>query len=153
MASGVVANDTLYINMTVSDLVLKLREAEAEKMELKGQVEKKQREIESLKKRVKKSLEDAMKREKKIGKLKNETRKLVEENLRNEEIWMKKSISQSSYHLCLFLFVPPASRSLGSGQYLRNMEEDDLDISVSSTSSSEASESDTLHHCHKKSKT
>ncbi|KAF7808612.1 uncharacterized protein G2W53_035355 [Senna tora] len=41
MASRAIANDTLYMNMTLSNLISKLREAEVEKMKLKGEVEKK----------------------------------------------------------------------------------------------------------------
>ncbi|KAF7808605.1 uncharacterized protein G2W53_035348 [Senna tora] len=41
MASWVIANDNLYMNMTLSNMISKLREAEVEKMKLKVEVEKK----------------------------------------------------------------------------------------------------------------
>ncbi|KAF7808609.1 uncharacterized protein G2W53_035352 [Senna tora] len=99
MASGVIANDTLHMNMTLMNLISKLQEAEVEKIKPKGdemvefemlakmkveeELKEQQKKGKEVEERYKNSLEDGKKREEQpeitIRKLRMENRKLIEE--------------------------------------------------------------------------
>ncbi|KAF7815930.1 uncharacterized protein G2W53_029899 [Senna tora] len=96
MASAVDSNDSIYLNMTLSELISMLREAEAEKTKLKEEVEKKTRETELMKERAELERLDKMKAEMDLAEEIKKGEEAVERHAKEVVLMLINSVEDTS---------------------------------------------------------